>query len=130
MHGLWRVIALAVAVGLSAAADAHEYIVKPAAMTIQAGTELQVAALSSHIFLISQELEAAKDVKVGLYADGKRTEVPVKPNEKTLAYEGSFVGPSNGTFIVTGARLPEIWATTPERAQTDHQEDSRRLQSL
>jgi uncharacterized GH25 family protein len=114
MRGFRRGIALAVAVGIPVAADAHEYIVKPVATTVQAGAELQVAALSSHIFLISQELEAAKDVKVGFYADGKRTDVPVKPNDKTLAYDGRLTAPSSATFIVTGARLPQIWATTPE----------------
>ena len=53
-------------------------------------------------------------MKVGLYADGKRTDIAVKANEKTLAYDGTVTAPSSATFIVTGARLPQIWATTPE----------------
>ena len=53
-------------------------------------------------------------MKVGVYADGKRTDIAVKPNEKTLAYDGTVTAPSSTTFIVTGARLPQIWATTPE----------------
>ena len=52
-------------------------------------------------------------MKIGLYVDGKRTDITVKPNEKTLAYEGTQTAPSIGTFIVTGVRLPQIWATTP-----------------
>jgi uncharacterized GH25 family protein len=110
----WRGIALTVALGVSGTAHAHEFIAKPAAMTVQAGAELQVAGLSSHVFLISEELEAPKDVKVGYYVDGKRNDIAVKPNEKTLAYEGTVTAPSNATFIVTGARLPQIWATTSE----------------
>src|SRR6266404_2896251 len=110
----WRGVALTVAVGVSGTAHAHEFIVKPGAMTVQVGAELQVAGLSSHIFLISEELEAARDVKVGFYVDGKRTDIAVKPNEKTLAYDGTVTAPSNATFIVTGARLPQIWATTPQ----------------
>jgi hypothetical protein len=47
MRGIWSRIALAVAVGVPAAAQAHEFIVKPAAMTVQAGVELPVAGLSS-----------------------------------------------------------------------------------
>ena len=113
-RGSSRVLALTVALGVAGAAQAHEFIVKPDAMTVQAGAELQVAGLSSHIFLISQELEDAKDVKIGLYSNGKRADIPVQPNEKTLAYEGTVTAPSNGTFIVTGARLPQIWATTPD----------------
>jgi len=46
--------------------------------------------------------------------DGKRTDIAVKPNDKTLAYDGALTAPSSATFIVTGARLPQIWATTPE----------------
>jgi uncharacterized GH25 family protein len=103
-----------VAAGASGTVSAHEFIAKPGAMTVQAGAELQVAGLSSHVFLISQELEAPKDVKVGFYADGKRTEIAVKPNEKTLAYDGTVTAPTSATFIITGARLPQIWATTPD----------------
>jgi len=114
MRGFWRAIALVVAGGVSGTAYAHEFIAKPGATTVQAGAELQVAGLSTHVFLISQELEAPKDVKVGFYADGKRTDIAVKPNEKTLAYDGTVTAPSSATFIITGARLPQIWATTPE----------------
>jgi uncharacterized GH25 family protein len=114
IRGFCGVIALTVVVGGPGKAQAHELIVKPAAMTVQAGTGLQVAVLSTHVFLISQELEAAKDVKAGYYADGKRTDIAVKPNDETLAYEGKVAAPSSATFIVTGARLPQIWATTSE----------------
>src|SRR6516225_3742934 len=112
LRGFWRAIALMIAAGASDAAYAHEFIAKPGAMTVQAGAELQVAGLSSHVFLISQELEAPKDVKVGFHADGKRTDIAVKPNEKTLAYDRTVTVRSSGTFIVTGACLPQIWATT------------------
>ena len=61
-----------------------------------------------------RSFEAPKDVKVGYYVDGKRTDIAVKPNDKTLAYDGALTAPSSATFIVTGARLPQIWATTPE----------------
>jgi hypothetical protein len=94
-----------VAASVSDAAYAHEFIAKPGAMTVQAGAELQVAGLSSHVFLISQELEAPKDVKVGLYADGKRTDIAVKPNEKTLGYDGTVTAPISATFIALGTRL-------------------------
>jgi len=112
MCGFWRAIALMVVASVSGAAHAHEFIAKPGAMTVQAGAELKIAGLSSHVFLISQELEAAKDVKVGFYADGKRTDIAVKPNEETLAYDGIMTAPSSAAFSGTGARLPQIWATT------------------
>jgi len=114
VRGFSRGLVLTVALGVSGAAHAHEFIVKPGAMTVQAGAELQVTGLSTHIFLISQELEAPKDVRIGLYAAGKRADIAVRPNERTLAYDGTMTAPSSGTFIVTGMRLPQIWATTPE----------------
>src|SRR5262249_19518153 len=114
MRAFWRAIALVIALGMSGTPHAHEFIAKPGAMTVQAGAELEVAGLSSHVFLNSQELEPPKDVKVGVYANGKPTDIAVKPNEKTLAYDGAVTAPSSATFIVTGARLPQIWATTPE----------------
>lgn len=114
MRVFWGAIALVIATCVSGAVDAHEFIAKPGAMSVQAGAELQVAGLSSHVFLISQEVEAPKDVKVGFCWDGKRTDIAVKPNEKTLAYDGTMTAPSSATFIVTGARLPQIWATTSE----------------
>lgn len=45
---------------------------------------------------------------------GSRADIAVKPNEKTLAYDGTVTAPSRGTFIVTGMRLPQIWATTSD----------------
>ena len=60
MRGFWRAIALMVAAGVPGTPYAHEFIAKPGAMTVQAGAELQVAGLSSHVFLISRELEAPK----------------------------------------------------------------------
>lgn len=115
---LWKSLTPAIALAIAWAAPgvtrAHEFVVRPAAMTVPAGHELRVAGLSTHVFLTSQELEAEKDVKAGIYADGKRMDIPVRPNNETLAYDGTVIAPSTATFIVTGARLPQIWAMTPE----------------
>ena len=51
MRLFWEAIALVIATCVSGAVDAHEFIAKPRAMTVQAGAELQVAGLSSHVFL-------------------------------------------------------------------------------
>src|SRR5262249_37669016 len=99
MRGIWRGIALTLVMGVPGTAYAHEFVAKPAAMTVQAGAELQVSGLSTHVFLASQELEAPKDVKVGYFADGKRTDIAVEPNDKTLAYDGTLTAPSSATFI-------------------------------
>jgi hypothetical protein len=49
-RGFSRGLALTVALGVAGAADAHEFIIKPDAMTVQASAVLQVSGLSSHIF--------------------------------------------------------------------------------
>ena len=53
-RGFSRGLALTVALGVAGAADAHEFIARPDAMTVQAGAELQVSSFSSHIFLTSR----------------------------------------------------------------------------
>jgi hypothetical protein len=46
-------------------------------------------------------LTTLEDVKVGLYVDGTRTDIAVKPNDQTLAYDGTVTAPSSATFIIT-----------------------------
>ena len=113
MCGFWRAIAM-VAASVSGTAHAHEFIAKPGSMTVQAGRRATGRGSVLRRFPHQPGTRSAKDVKVGFYADGKRTDIAVKPNEKTLAYDATVTAPSNATFIVTGARLPQIWATTPE----------------
>ena len=47
-RGFSRGLALTVALGVSGVAHAHEFIVKPGAMAVQAGAELQVADTEGH----------------------------------------------------------------------------------
>jgi uncharacterized GH25 family protein len=108
------VISILVAGWRITTASSHEYIVKPATMRAAAGTALPIAAFSTHVFMVSQELEKSKDVKAGLFVEGKRIEIPVKPNQETLSYDGEIEAPTNASFVVVGARLPQIWATTRE----------------
>ncbi|WFU44170.1 DUF4198 domain-containing protein [Bradyrhizobium sp. CB82] len=109
-------VGVAVIAALTApnAATAHELIVKPTLMSAAAGAQLDFAVLSSHIFISSQELEAPEDIRAGFAFDGKRTDVPVKPDEGSLAYLGSIKSPTDRPFFLTATRLPQIWATTPQ----------------
>ena len=93
---------------------AHELIVKPVAMSATAGAALDFAVLSSHVFITSQELELPEDIRAGYAFDGKRADVPVRPDEGTLTYVGRVTSPTDRPFFLTATRLPQIWATTPE----------------
>jgi len=69
-------------------------------------------------------------VKVGFYADGKRTDIAVKPNEKTLTYDGTMTAPSSATFIVHGCASSANLGDDPRRTKTDNEEDRGRNQPL
>ena len=110
-----RYISLGVLVALIVAvktAAAHELIVKPTAMTVAPGAQLDFAVLSSHVFITSQELEAPEDVRADVVFDGKRTEVPLRPDEGSLSYLGSVNAPTGKPFFLVAARLPQVWGTT------------------
>ena len=97
-------------------AHAHEFIVTPSAASVKAGAPLTVSVISSHVFMKSEELEKAEDVRIGVLtpADGKREKVEVRPDEKNLIYAGTVLAPTDGTFLVIGKRAAQIWANTPE----------------
>ena len=68
----------------------------------------------SHVFIRSAELEAAKDSRAGLWHEGNRTPVALQADEKAMVHRGNFTVPSEGCFLVTGARAPQIWSNTPQ----------------
>ena len=96
----------------TAPSSSHELIVKPASMRAADGSQLDFAVLSSHVFITSQELEAPEDIRAGVAVDGRRTEIPVKPDEASLSDLGKISAPSGKPFFLTATRLPQIWATT------------------
>jgi uncharacterized GH25 family protein len=109
-------IALVATAAFSAAkpAAAHELILKSVTISAAAGAQLDFAVLSSHVFMASQELEAPEDIRAGYAVDGKRADVPVRPDEGSLSYVGSIKSPTDKPFYLTATRLPQIWATTPD----------------
>jgi uncharacterized GH25 family protein len=105
------VVLAAVAAG-SIPSAAHELIVKPTVMSATAGSQLDFAVLSSHVFIASQELEAPEDIRAGIAVGGSRMDVPVRPDEGSLSYLGKVTVPTDKPFFLVATRLPQIWATT------------------
>jgi uncharacterized GH25 family protein len=101
-----------IAAFVATAAGSHELIVKPKATSVAAGSQLDFVVLSSHVFMTSQELEAHEDVRAGLAIDGKRTDIPLRPDEASLSYLGMASAPTEMPFFLVASRLPQIWATT------------------
>jgi len=109
-----RLLVVAAICVLTAPAGAHEFVVKPGTVNVEAGAPVGVTVVSSHVFMTSEELEPAKDVAVWI-VDGERRE-PVKlvANPAALTYTGSIAAPTSSGFLIAGARLPQIWSLTPE----------------
>ncbi len=116
MHSLIKSLTFFLAGALLAAgpALAHETVVKPGAEAVAPGKPLPFGVHSAHVFIASEELEAAPDVKAFAVEGGKQTEVAVAANEKNLTYDGQAVFAKPGTGIVYIHRLPQVWSLTPE----------------
>ncbi len=98
----------------AAPVGAHEFIVKPEALAAKAGERIAISVSSSHVFMKSEELEVEKDVRVGVFADGLRKETAIKARSDAPVFDAESLAPGDGTFIVVGTRLPQVWATTPD----------------
>ena len=92
---------------------AHEFFVKPTQATAPVGSTLAYNAVSSHKFMVSEELEDQADVKGELYSNGKRTPLTFATAKDKLSFEGQVKAPS-GTFMLLGQRTGQIWANTPD----------------
>ncbi len=93
---------------------ADEFILKPFSTIVEAGERFSVAVLSTRIFMRSQKLEAAKDVRIELCTESKREPpVPLSPNHIALTIDARVTAPSSRTFIVCATRLAQIWSFTP-----------------
>ena len=92
---------------------AHETVVKPEAEAAAPGKALPFGVHSAHVFIESEELEAAPDVKAFVFEAGKSVETALTANEKDLTYDGEAVFAKPGTGIVYVHRLPPTCRLTP-----------------
>jgi len=91
---------------------ADEFILKPFSTIVEAGERFSVAVLSTRIFMRSQKLETAKDVRIELCTESKREPpVPLSPNHIALTIDARVTAPSSTTFIVCATRLAQIWSS-------------------
>lgn len=114
MHTLKILVAsLLVAVISCGSALAHEFLIKPGKTSAAVGESVRVSVASAHVFIVSEELEDAANVKISaMDASGVR-EVALSPDQKTLTYEGKAAFGQPGWGMVLGHRLPEVWTKTP-----------------
>lgn len=96
------------------AAQAHEFIVRPGAVRVEAGASVSFSVVSSHVFMKGEEQEDAEDLSVALLANGKRQPLPLVRSDATLTYDGQVTAPTAGTFMLVGTRLAQLWSLTPD----------------
>jgi hypothetical protein len=123
-----RIVAAAALIALApSVVRADEFILKPFSTTVEGGQRFSVATLSTLIFMRSQKLEAAKDVRIELCNEGKREPpVPLSPNHIALTIDARVTAPSSRTFIVCATRRAQIMS--PENG--DHAGGNRMIEQF
>lgn len=96
----------------SSSALAHEFIVKPAQLKFRAGYPLPFSVISSHVFMISEEMEPLEQVEVCLIDGNGRKDISLKPNDVFLTLDGKVDINGEGTSVLCGHRKGMIWTKT------------------
>ncbi|MBI4804870.1 MAG: DUF4198 domain-containing protein [Desulfovibrio sp.] len=96
---------------------AHEFIVKPGKTVVKAGESVPVSVVSSHAFMVSEELEDAADVKVSAMDSTGARDVALTADPKTFTYDGKASFTKPGYAMLVGHRLPQVWSKTPDGMQ-------------
>ncbi|PHR29852.1 MAG: hypothetical protein COA36_03085 [Desulfotalea sp.] len=95
------------------AAEAHEFIVKPESMSARQGQKIALSVISSHVFMVSDEVEPIDEVEVyTLSAKRKDVSLEINASERTL--DGSIVMDGTESCYLCGHRKPMIWTKTTE----------------
>jgi uncharacterized GH25 family protein len=116
--------AAAVMVALSVVpAFSHEFIVKPSAASAKANETLAATVFSSHVFIKSEEIEAADVTTAFICQDGKRTPIALTADPASLVYKSSFKAPTDKTFVLCGVRGAIDLATLPEGSKPGTRKD-------
>lgn len=106
--------AFALAIGLSAPAGAHEFIVKVTPQAPPKGAVVTAEFMASHIFTESDEMEDPNNVKAVLIQDGKTSDLTVKANPSAKDVSAEFTVSADSPVWLAGHRLPQLWSQTPE----------------
>ncbi|MDR1862465.1 MAG: DUF4198 domain-containing protein, partial [Treponema sp.] len=99
-------VVLAAVCAVSGGAGAHEFFVIPDEVKeYRAGDTLRIDALSTHYFMVGEELEPAEVNEVYVVRNGVRgPDLPLEANPDRLWYETSYTLTDNNPAIVVGNR--------------------------
>jgi uncharacterized GH25 family protein len=105
--------ALAALLLAAAPGAAHEFLVKPAAVTAPADVAIDFEVLSTHVFFAPEEMEAASSVEVSLVDAAGATPVAISEDEADAVLRGRVAGTGAPAWLAAH-RLGQVWSKTPE----------------
>jgi uncharacterized GH25 family protein len=88
--------------------DAHEFIIKPAALHAKAGDKIPFSVLPTHVFMSGEELLPAKSVNVSLFEGNKSVDLRLRENNILQTLDGSATLQTKGTAIIASHLLEPI----------------------
>jgi len=97
-----------------AAANAHEFIIKPVQVSTEAGNKLPFSVLAAHVFMISEEAEPIEQVEISLIEKENKSNVELRENPIFLTLDGAVEPKKEGTAIIAGHRKGMIWSQTTQ----------------
>ncbi len=97
---------------VSFSANGHEFIIKPVQMNNPVGNSLPLGVLSSHVYMISEEVEPIEQVTVKLVKGEEQMEIELHQNDTLLSIDGRVDLPGEGTSIISGHRQGMLWTKT------------------
>jgi uncharacterized GH25 family protein len=90
------------------AVHAHEFIIKPAALRVNAGDKVPFSVLSTHVFMSGEELLSANTVKASLLEGNKSVDLPLKENNILQTLDGTATVHAKGTAVIAGHLLEPV----------------------
>jgi hypothetical protein len=93
---------------------AHEFIIKPASLRVNAGDKVPFSVLSTHVFMSGEELLSAKTVKASLLEGNKSVDLPLKENNILQTLDGTVAVHTKGTAVIAGHLLEPVETLTAQ----------------
>ncbi|SDN30604.1 Uncharacterized conserved protein, contains GH25 family domain [Desulfonauticus submarinus] len=93
-------------------ASAHEFIVKPYFFSLPQPGENPFSIVSSHIYMLSEEVEPLDKVEVYLIGPDTNQKINLQPNQTLYTLDGKVMLTEPGMFYLKAHRKGMIWTKT------------------
>ena len=93
---------------------AHEFVIKPASLRVNAGDKVPFSVLSTHVFMSGEELLSASTVKASLLEGNKSVDLPLKENNILQTLDGTAAVHTKGTAVIAGHLLEPVETLTAQ----------------